>query len=115
MSGYKVQLITPDKEEHNITVQSDQDILDAALESGIELPYSCLQGWCLTCAVKVISGSTDQKDSRRYYEEDKVEGFALICTGKPRSDLILRTHAADEMKASREKKGLPFPRGKWGY
>lgn len=115
MPKFTVQLITPDKNVHNISVDGKEDILDAALEAGIELPYSCLQGWCLTCAVKILSGRIDQKDSRRFYEEDRRDNFGLICTGKPCSDLVLKTHASEEMKVSRSKNGLPYPRGNWGH
>ncbi|MGE5496889.1 MAG: 2Fe-2S iron-sulfur cluster-binding protein [Syntrophothermus sp.] len=111
---FNVKLITPSGETYEFKVGRDEYILEEALKVYPGLPYSCLQGWCLTCAVKILSGQIDQKDSRRYYESDREEGFGLICTGKPLSDLVLRTDASDEMKAAREKKGLPFPRGSWG-
>jgi len=94
-----------------IEIGGDEFILDAARRAGIELPSLCERGWCCTCAVKVLSGTIDQSASLRYYEEDRRAGFALICTGRPRSDLSLRPGAVEEMRAHRDTSHLPVPRG----
>lgn len=114
MPCYKVNLIFPDGNEKQIEVSKNQHILDVALEKGIDLPFSCLQGWCLSCAAHIIEGTVNQEDSRRYYKQDKLEGFCLLCTGKPRSELKLQTHAQKEMRKAREKHNLPYPKGSWG-
>ena len=94
-----------------IEIGGDEFILEAARRAGIELPSLCERGWCCTCAVKVLSGTIDQSASLRYYEEDRRAGFALICTGRPRSDLSLRPGAVEEMRAHRDTSHLPVPRG----
>lgn len=111
---YRVVLRRPDGSEPVIFVSEDQHILDVALAAGIDLPYSCLQGWCLTCAARIIGGVVDQSDSRRYFPEDLLEGFALLCTAKPRSDCGFETDARDAMRRARDKHRLPYPRGNWG-
>ncbi len=92
-------------------VAADEFVLAAARRQGVALPSLCEQGWCCTCAVQLLSGSVDQSASRRFYPEDRDAGFALICTGRPRSDLRLRTHALAAMRAHRDASGLPVPRG----
>jgi len=87
----------------------DQYILDAAALNHIQLPSICRQGWCLTCAAKVLSGVVDDSAARVYYDEDRAACFALLCRGLPRSDLHLRTHAATEMRQHRKALGLPAP------
>ncbi len=104
----------PDGAERVLGVGSDEFLLDAALDAGLDLPFRCLQGWCLTCAAKVVSGEVDQHASRRYYEQDRQAGFVLPCTGKPLTDVVLETHARDAMRQNRERHNLPFPRGDWG-
>jgi ferredoxin len=113
-ASYRVVLRLPDRAAIELQMADDQHVLDAALAAGLDLPYSCLQGWCLTCAARIIEGTLDQTDSRRYYAEDRAEGFALICTARPRSDCVLETHARDAMRRARDRHGLPYPRGDWG-
>jgi ferredoxin len=99
--------------EGDITINARRDefILDAAREAGLILPSLCERGWCLTCAVKVLSGTIDQAASTRFYEADRQAGFALICTGQPRSNLRLRPGAIEEMRHHRDAHHLPAPRG----
>jgi ferredoxin len=108
-----VYTVTFDLPEGPVTlkVRSDECILEAARREGLEVPSLCEQGWCITCAVKVLSGIIDQAASLRFYEQDRRAGFALICTGQPRSDLHLRPGATEEMRAHRDAHHLPVPRG----
>src|SRR5438034_6158064 len=114
MAAHRVTFILPGGARRTLEVREDQHILEAALEAGLDLPYSCLQGWCLTCAARIVEGELDQSDSRRYYPQDREEGFALLCTAKPRSDCVLETHARDAMRRARDRHGLPYPKGDWG-
>ena len=112
---YRVTFRLPDGSESTLTISGDRHLLEAALEAGLDLPYSCLQGWCLTCAARLIEGTTDQRDSRRYFQQDREEGFALLCTGKTHSDCVVETHARDAMRRARDIHDLPYPKGDWGH
>lgn len=103
-------LLLPNDEVHTIDVEQDEHIWDAAFSAGIELPAMCHQGYCLTCSARLENGGeVDQSDSLAYFPEDRSAGFVLPCTGKPRSDLRLRTHQQQQMRAFRKKTGLPAP------
>ncbi len=110
MAVYHVTFVTADREVH-ATVPDDQYLLDAAVEAGLELPYMCLQGWCTTCAGRVLAGQVDQTEARRLYPQDEAAGFVLLCSAYPRSDLRILTHQRDAMRAHRIAEGLPTPRG----
>jgi ferredoxin len=107
---YHAQLRTPEGIVR-LEVGEDEYILDAAYRAGYDLPSMCLQGFCLTCACKLIKGDVDQSDAIRYYPEDRKSRFILICSAKPRSDLCLRTHQKKQMQRHRKKSGLPYPHG----
>lgn len=104
----------PDGSSRTVQCAPDEHVLDAARRAGLELPSACEQGWDLACASGVLEGRLDHSDARRYYREDEEAGFALICTARPVSDLHLRTHASDAMRAHRREHGLPAPAGRWG-
>lgn len=114
MTVRRVTFRLPDGRERTVAVASGQHILEAGLEAGLDLPYSCLQGWCLTCAARLVEGEVDQRDSRRYFPEDREAGFVLPCTGRACSDAVLETHARDKMREARNRHGLPYPKGDWG-
>ena len=111
MNGTEAHLIvleTPEG-ERSFVCNGDEFIWNAAARNGIVLPAICHQGRCLTCACRILSGVVDQTSSNSYFPEDKKAGFALICTGKPQSDLHLRTHQQWKMREHRSRAGLPAP------
>jgi ferredoxin len=106
---FPVVLVLPDG-ERTIEVSRDGHIWDAAFAVGIVLPAMCHQGRCLSCAGRLEGGGeVDQSDSVTYFPEDREAGFVLLCTGKPRSALRIRTHQANEMRQFRRQKKLPAP------
>jgi ferredoxin len=110
VASYQVTFVTGSQEKQ-VTVREDQYVLDAAVEAGLELPYMCLQGWCTTCAGKIVEGKVDQSEALRYYPEDAAAGFVLLCSAFPRSDLRVLTHQKEQMREHRKALGLPAPRG----
>jgi ferredoxin len=112
---YRVTLRQPDGRETTLDVSRDAFVWDAARAAGLELPHRCLQGWCLSCAARLVSGTVDQSAARRYYAADADAGFVLLCTARPTTDLVLETHAREAMRAARRARRLPYPRGDWGW
>ncbi len=108
MQIYRVVLETPEG-RRAIGCGEDEFVWDAAARAGVSLPAICHQGRCLTCACKVAEGELDQSASASFLPQDRSAGFALICTGRPRADLILITHQQWAMRAYRKAHGLPAP------
>jgi ferredoxin len=110
LDTHRVTFVTPEREVA-VEVDDDEYLLDAAARVGLELPYSCLQGWCTTCAGKVLEGRVDQSEALRVYPEDQAAGFVLLCSSFARSDLRILTHQMAAMREHRTALGLPTPRG----
>lgn len=114
MSGaepvYRITLVTAGA-EISFPCPASGFILQAALDHGVDLPFSCLQGWCVTCAGRVLSGEVDASAATRYFEQDARERFVLLCTARPRSDLRIETHQKEAMRRHRIASHLPVPLG----
>ncbi len=106
--AHLVTLETPDG-ERCFTCNENEFLWNAAARNGITLPSICHQGRCLTCAGRLLGGEVDQTSSVAYFPEDKQAGFVLLCTGRPRSDVRIRTHQQWNMREYRSRLGLPAP------
>ena len=103
-----VVLETPEG-ERSVVCNRNEFIWNAAARSGIVLPAICHQGRCLTCAGRLLAGKVDQTSSASFLPEDKAAGFVLLCTGRPATDLRIKTHQQWVMRQHRQKLGLPAP------
>jgi ring-1,2-phenylacetyl-CoA epoxidase subunit PaaE len=65
------------------------NIVDAAAEQGIELPYSCKGGVCATCRTHLRSGKVDMATNYGLEPWEVEKGFVLACQSTPMSDEIL--------------------------
>ena len=110
VATYQVTFVTNDREIQT-EVREDEYLLNAAAAAGLELPFMCLQGWCTTCAGRVVDGKVDQAEALRIYPQDEAAGFVLLCSAFPRSDLRILTHQKEQLRALRRSLGLPAPRG----
>ena len=108
--AHLVKLLTPGGTTR-LKVQEDEYLLDAARKAGCDLPATCQQGWCITCAGLLLEGKVDHADAFRYFPQDRKADFVLLCSAKPRSDLQIRTHQSEAMVKHRLAHGLPAPRG----
>lgn len=79
---------------HTFTIDKDESILEAALEHGFNLPYSCRNGACGVCKGKILQGTVDYGKAQSFAlsEEEKAAGMALFCCATPLSDLIVESH-----------------------
>ena len=69
-------------------------VLEAGQDAGLDLPFSCQGGTCMTCRVKV-QGPMDQEEALALSAEDRARGYGLICVGKPLGDLVVAREAID--------------------
>jgi ring-1,2-phenylacetyl-CoA epoxidase subunit PaaE len=66
--------------------RTGKSILDAALDAGLDAPFSCQGGVCCSCRCKLTSGSVSM-DVNYALETDEVEnGYILACQSHPVGD-----------------------------
>ncbi len=70
-------------------VDAARPLLDTLLEHGVDLPYGCRYGGCISCAAKVMSGEVDQSDQVALNNRQLNNGYAVLCVARPLSDCTL--------------------------
>lgn len=82
---------------HTIEVPEDRYILHSAEYQGVELPFSCRNGACTTCAVRILEGEVYQPEAMGLSPDLRAKGYALLCVSYPRSELRVETQDEDEV------------------
>ena len=80
-----------------LDVPDDRYILQFAEKQGVELPFSCRNGACTTCAVRVQAGEIYQPEAVGLSPHLQQKGYALLCVSYARSDLEVETQDEDEV------------------
>jgi len=82
---------------YQVQVPSDRYILQTAEQQTADLPFSCRNGACTACAVRIKSGTVYQPEAMGLSPELREQGYALLCVSYPRSDLEVETQDEDEV------------------
>lgn len=80
-----------------VQVPEDRYILQTAESQGADLPFSCRNGACTSCAVRILAGEVAQPEAMGLSLDLRQQGYALLCVSYPRSDLEVETQAEDEV------------------
>ena len=76
---------------HSFEVPEGKGILQAGLDAGYSMPYSCRTGTCKTCRGTIREGRVDYGFVHPNYlsEADKAKGYALLCSAQPLTDCVI--------------------------
>lgn len=67
----------------------DENLLQSAMNAGVNLPYSCRAGHCGTCRGRVIEGETFLDGQADGIDElQRSQGYTLLCRSLPKSEHI---------------------------
>jgi ring-1,2-phenylacetyl-CoA epoxidase subunit PaaE len=64
-------------------------VLEAALQQGADLPFSCKGGVCSTCKAKLIEGKVDMDTNYALEQEEVDAGYILTCQSHPRTGKVV--------------------------
>ena len=67
-------------------VDGKRPLLNSLREKGVDLPYGCKYGGCITCAAKLIDGEVNQKAQVALNNRQINDGYVILCVARPRSD-----------------------------
>ena len=68
---------------HELPWPTDQKLLDLLLDKGLDAPYSCREGACSACGLKLLAGEVAMDNNSVLEQEDLDEGWRLACQSRP--------------------------------
>ena len=104
--------------EHTITlanrsgatyrVDRHKPLLDSLRAQGVDLPYGCRYGGCISCAAKLIEGEVDQRAQVALNNRQLADGYVILCVARPRSDCTLEVGVESHDKLYRNPFASPL-------
>jgi ferredoxin len=70
-------------------VSERRPLLDSLREQGVDLPYGCKYGGCITCAAKLVDGEIDQRAQKALNNRQINDGYVILCVARPVTDCTL--------------------------
>ncbi|WP_299338203.1 2Fe-2S iron-sulfur cluster-binding protein [uncultured Psychroserpens sp.] len=89
VEGTEVVIVDGGK-EFLFTMTKDYDnILDAALNAGADLPFACKGGVCSTCKCQVKEGEVEMKINYALEDKEVQQNYVLSCQAVPTTDKVV--------------------------
>ena len=67
-------------------VKGTKPLLLELLSQGLDLPYGCQYGGCITCAAKLIHGEVDQRSQVALNNRQINDGYVVLCVARAKTD-----------------------------
>ncbi|MBC7305125.1 MAG: ferredoxin--NADP reductase [Nocardia sp.] len=73
---------------HALSWPRSRTLVDVMLVRGLDVPYSCREGECGSCACTVVDGEVTMTNSAILDQDDIDAGYTLACQARPRTDQV---------------------------
>jgi len=70
-------------------VDPRKQLLDSLRDQGVELPFGCKYGGCISCAAKLTTGEVDQRRQVALNNRQLNDGYVILCVARPITDITL--------------------------
>ena len=88
VAGIPLRIIV-DGKAHELSLEPGMAVLDAALQAGLDIPYSCKGGVCCTCRGKLLEGEVTMARNFTLQEDEIQRGFVLTCQAQAASPRVV--------------------------
>ena len=91
LAGMVAQVsVNADGRETRFELSADgQNILDGALDNGVDLPFACKGGVCATCKARLLEGEVDMDLNHALEADELAAGYILTCQSHPITDRVV--------------------------
>ena len=83
------RIILANRDQSVYQVKGRKPLLDELRDQGVDLPYGCRYGGCITCAAKLISGEVDQRAQVALNNRQIKDGYIVLCVARAKTDCVL--------------------------
>jgi 3-ketosteroid 9alpha-monooxygenase subunit B len=77
-----------DDEVHRLDWPPGQRMLDAMIDAGLDVPYSCREGICGACACRLLAGQVEMAHNEVLQDADLADGYVLACQSVALTDQV---------------------------
>ncbi len=89
IEGVGITIVDGGKEFTFTMTKEFDNILDAALNAGADLPFACKGGVCSTCKCQVKEGEVEMKVNYALEEKEVAQKYVLSCQAVPTTDKVV--------------------------
>jgi ring-1,2-phenylacetyl-CoA epoxidase subunit PaaE len=83
-----VATIIFEKETHEIVLEDNETILEAAIRIDLDPPFACQGGSCCTCRALLEEGEVDMEVNYGLSKSEVKKGFILTCQSRPTTSKV---------------------------
>ena len=84
MKTYDITIIN--RNDATYAVDYALPLLDSLKGQGVDLPYGCRYGGCISCAAKLVEGSVDRSVQVALNNRQINDGYVILCVARPLSN-----------------------------
>lgn len=90
---YEIEYV---KEDMTIEVKENETLLEAGEDEGLDLPYACREGQCISCGGHIADGGNaedyvEHHTNQMLGEPELDDGYTLTCVAYPKTEFSLET------------------------
>ena len=101
MAVKKITIIN--RKNKTFEVSDRKPLLQELRAQGVDLPYGCEYGGCITCAAKLINGEVDQRSQVALNNRQINNGYVVLCVARPKTDCEILLFLSHNMKIADRK------------
>lgn len=89
VAAAQAALCTFARSQKSAPLPPDRTVLELSEEVGVEIPYSCREGWCGVCKTRLLAGQVTMSVEDALTPEEKSGSIILACQAKSTADLTV--------------------------
>lgn len=99
MSTFTITLANRDEQRYQVDPR--RPLLASLRDQGVDLPYGCQYGGCISCAARLLEGQVDQHTQVALNNRQLNHGYIILCVARPLSDCTLEVGVESHHKLYR--------------